>query len=96
MLEGMFDWSRFLTLVQDFIVFEDDGSGELAKKMAGYHQFHAVETAVQESLRAAALQREAKESLSRVAGTNPSDNQVAISATGALASFGTPRVRARA
>ena len=60
MLEGMCDWNRFLTLVRDFIVFENDGSGELAKKMAGYHQFHAVETAVQETLRAAALQREAK------------------------------------
>ena len=30
----------------------------LAKKMAGYHQFHAVETAVAETLRAAKLQRQ--------------------------------------
>ena len=59
MLEGMCERNRFLSLVRDFIVFDDDGSGELAKKMAGYHQFHAVETAVQETLRAAALQREA-------------------------------------
>ena len=35
-------------------MFEDDGSGALAKKMAGYHQFHAVETAVAETLRAVA------------------------------------------
>ena len=40
-----------------FIVFEDDGSGNLVKKMAGYHQFHAVQTAVTETLRAAALQQ---------------------------------------
>ncbi len=60
MLEGMCERGRFLSLVRDFIVFEDDGSGKLAKKMAGYHQFHAVETAVQETLRAAALRREAK------------------------------------
>ena len=60
MLEGMCERNRFLSLVRDFIVFEDDGSGELSKKMAGYHQFHAVETAVQETLRAAALEREAK------------------------------------
>ena len=60
MLEGMCERDRFLSLVRDFIVFEDDGSGKLAKKMAGYHQFHAVETAVQETLRAAALRREAK------------------------------------
>ena len=56
MLEGVFEPSRFLALVQDFIVFEDDG-GALVKKMAGYHQFHAVKVAVDETLRAAKLQR---------------------------------------
>ena len=60
MLEGMCERRRFLSLVQDFIVFDDDGSGKLAKKMAGYHQFHAVGTAVQETLCAAALRREVK------------------------------------
>ena len=58
MLEGMCERDRFLTLVRDFIVFEDDGSGSLAKKMAGYHQFHAVGTAVAETLRATRLQRQ--------------------------------------
>ena len=57
MIEGVCAFSRFLSLVRDFIVFEDDGSGALAKKMAGYHQFHAVGTAVAETLRAAELQR---------------------------------------
>ena len=42
MLEGVCAPHRFLALVRDFIVFEDDGSGALVKKMAGYHQFHAV------------------------------------------------------
>ena len=56
MLAGAFQPHRFLSLVRDFIVFEDDG-GALAKKMAGYHQFHAVRTAVEETLRAAELQR---------------------------------------
>ena len=60
-IEGAFEKTRFLALLRDFIVFEDDGSGALAKKMAGYHQFHAVETAVTETLRAAALQRQAAE-----------------------------------
>ncbi len=60
MLEGMCEHDRFLSLVRDFIVFEDDGGGKLAKKMAGYHQFHAVETAVEETVRAAALRRQAK------------------------------------
>ena len=57
LLEGVFDPSRFLALVRDFIVFEDDSSGALVKKMAGYHQFHAVKVAVDETLRAAKLQR---------------------------------------
>ena len=57
MLEGTCTHHRFLSLVHDFIVFEDDGSGALVKKMAGYHQFHAVQVAVTETLRAARLQR---------------------------------------
>ena len=62
MLEGTCEPVRFLALLRDFIVFEDDG-GALAKKMAGYHQFHAVATAVAETLRAAELHglREARE-----------------------------------
>ncbi len=55
MIEGVFDKRRLLDLIQLFIVFEDDGSGKLAKKMAGYHQFHAVNWAVKETLRAAQL-----------------------------------------
>ncbi|MGB5105029.1 MAG: type I restriction endonuclease subunit R, partial [Steroidobacteraceae bacterium] len=49
---------RFLDLLRDFIVFEDDG-GRIVKKMAGYHQFHAVQVAVGETLRAAELHRAA-------------------------------------
>ena len=52
MLEGVFEKRRFLDLLRYFIVFEDDGSGKLVKKMAGYHQFHAVNVAVEETLRA--------------------------------------------
>ena len=55
LLEGVCKPGRFLSLVRDFIVFEDDGSGALVKKMAGYHQFHAVGVAVAETLRAAEL-----------------------------------------
>ena len=57
MLEGVFEPGRFLSMVRDFIVFDDDGSSSLVKKMAGYHQFHAVKVAVDETLRAAKLQR---------------------------------------
>ena len=57
MLEGVFEPGRFLALVRDFIVFEDDGGGALVKKMAGYHQLHAVRVAMDETLRAARLRR---------------------------------------
>jgi len=57
-LEGVFERRRFLDLLRYFIVFEDSaaaggGGGKLVKKMAGYHQFHAVHAAVEETLRAA-------------------------------------------
>ncbi len=54
LIKGVFEKSRFLDLIRNFIVFENDG-GQLAKKMAGYHQFHAVNKAVESTLRAAAL-----------------------------------------
>ncbi|MGH9321139.1 MAG: type I restriction endonuclease subunit R [Vicinamibacteria bacterium] len=55
LLQGVLERERTLALIRDFIVFEDDGSGALAKKTAGYHQFHAVRVAVAETLRAAKL-----------------------------------------
>ena len=45
-IEGVFEKSRFLTLLRDFTVFADTGSG-VAKIIAGYHQFHAVRHAVE-------------------------------------------------
>jgi type I restriction enzyme R subunit len=59
MTEGVFEKRRFLDLVRHFIVFEDSGGGRLAKKMAGYHQFHAVNVALQETFRAAELRKPA-------------------------------------
>jgi type I restriction enzyme, R subunit len=55
-IEGVFEKRRVLDLIRQFIVFEDSGDGSLIKKMAGYHQFHAVNAAVGETLRAARLQ----------------------------------------
>ena len=84
MLEGVFQPSRFLSLVRDFIVFEDDGSGALAKKMAGYHQFHAVRVAVDETLRAAKLQRmgvaeeRGRYESGRKPGGDPGDRRIGV------------------
>ncbi len=80
MLEGVCAPGRFLSLVRDFTVFEDDGSGALAKKMAGYHQFHAVEAAVAETLRAAdRLKEEAgRQESGRKAGGAPGDRRIGV------------------
>jgi len=51
-LEGVFEKRRFLDLIRYFTVFEDTGGGVLVKKMAGYHQYHAVNAAVEETVRA--------------------------------------------
>lgn len=51
LIEGVFEHGRLLTLLRDFTVFGETGSG-LAKIMAGYHQFHAVQRAVASTIRA--------------------------------------------
>lgn len=51
-LEGVFDRQRFLDMIRFFIVFEEAG-GVLIKKMAGYHQYHAVNLAVDSTVKAA-------------------------------------------
>jgi len=82
-IEGLLAPRRFLDLVRDFIVFEDDG-GRIAKKMAGYHQFHAVQVAVRETLRAAELSRatdrvaEGRYESGRRTGGKPGDRRVGV------------------
>ena len=81
LIGGVCDRARFLALFRDFIVFEDDGSGSLVKKMAGYHQFHAVGVAVTETLRAAELQRTAArktEQDGHSAGGAPGDRRIGV------------------
>ena len=55
-VRGVFEPRRFLELLQHFIVFEEDTeSDRLHKIMAGYHQFHAVNAAVEETVRASGM-----------------------------------------
>ena len=51
LIEGVFAQPRLLNLIQNFTVFGDTGSG-LRKIIAGYHQFHAVQKAVSNTIAA--------------------------------------------
>jgi len=84
-LEGVFEHRRFLDLLRYFVVFEDastDGSGgALIKKMAGYHQFHAVNVAVEETLRAQAQRANVvlgRYEAGRKPGGEPGDRRVGV------------------
>lgn len=56
LVRGVFEQQRFLDLLQHFIVFEEDpDTGALHKIIAGYHQFHAVNAAVEETVRASGM-----------------------------------------
>jgi len=84
-IEGLCAPRRFLDLLRDFIVFENDG-GRIVKKMAGYHQFHAVQVAVGETLRAAELRRaadrvaegEGRYEAGRKPGGKPGDRRIGV------------------
>jgi type I restriction enzyme R subunit len=81
-LAGVFQPRRLLDLIRHFIV-EDLGAGALAKKIAGYHQFHAVNVAVEETLRAANLAAEVEEAAGTFfarhsPGGEPGDKRVGV------------------
>jgi type I restriction enzyme R subunit len=57
LLKGVFDKRRFLDLVLNFVVFDDDGA-TIAKKAAAYHQYHAVNKALECTLSACAIEAE--------------------------------------
>ncbi len=54
LLKGIFDKRRFLDMVLNFVVFDDDGA-TIVKKAAAYHQFHAVNKAVEYTLSACGI-----------------------------------------
>jgi len=45
LIKGFFGKEHLLDYIQNFVLFEDDGK-HIIKKIAGYHQFHAVREAI--------------------------------------------------
>ncbi len=51
LIRGMFERERFLDIIRHFVLFQNDGA-EFIKILAGYHQYHAVNKAVESTKRA--------------------------------------------
>ena len=52
LIKGIFEKKRFLSYLKHFVVFEETEGEAIAKKIAGYHQFHGVKTAVDTTVEA--------------------------------------------
>jgi len=52
LVKGVFDQRRFLDLLQSFVLFSDEANG-LVKRVAKYHQYWAVNAAVESTVEAA-------------------------------------------
>ena len=53
LIKGFFQKEHLLDYIQNFVLFEDDGKN-IIKKIAGYHQFHAVREAIDSVVQASA------------------------------------------
>jgi type I restriction enzyme R subunit len=51
LIKGVFDQTRFLDILKNFVVFSDEGKG-LVKRVAKYHQYWAVNAAVESTIEA--------------------------------------------
>ncbi len=51
LIKGMFQKDRFLDIIRYFVLFQSDGK-EIIKILAGYHQYHAVNKAIESTERA--------------------------------------------
>ncbi len=58
LIQGVFNKEIFLNYLRYFCLFEDDGT--LIKKIAGYHQFHAVQVAVESVVTASNVEGDKK------------------------------------
>jgi len=54
LIRGMFDKKRLLDIITNFVVFETKKE-EIIKKVAAYHQYHAVGKAIKQTLKATEL-----------------------------------------
>jgi type I restriction enzyme R subunit len=59
LIKGMFEKERLLDIIKNFVLFQTDGK-DTYKILAGYHQYHAVNKAVESTIRAAITEGDRK------------------------------------
>ena len=82
LVRGVFDRKRFLEIVRYCTVFEDGAAGTV-KKMAAYHQYHAVRVGMKETLRASKPnwgigRQDTGEYYSRKSAGEPGDRRIGV------------------
>jgi type I restriction enzyme R subunit len=84
LVKGVFEKRRLIDLVTYFVAFEHDSdSDRLHKIIAGYHQYHAVKAAVEETVRASSTQAVLRESVGTyyarpMADAKPGDHRIGV------------------
>jgi type I restriction enzyme R subunit len=84
LLHGVLEKRRFLDLIRYFIVFEQERGAPILKIIAGYHQFHAVNYAIEETIRASKIKEQAIEELKgrylskNMKGGEPGDRRIGV------------------
>lgn len=59
LIKGVFEKERLLDIIKNFVLFQTDGK-DTYKILAGYHQYHAVNKAVESTIRAAITEGDRK------------------------------------
>ena len=60
LIHGMLNPETLLDLIRYFVLFQDDGKGHISKILAAYHQYYAVNKAVDRALLASSGQGDGK------------------------------------
>ena len=60
LIHGMLNPETLLDLIRYFVLFQDDGKGHISKILAAYHQYYAVNKAVDRALLASSRQGDGK------------------------------------
>ncbi|WP_158170044.1 DEAD/DEAH box helicase family protein, partial [Staphylococcus aureus] len=60
LIHGMLNKEVLLDLIRHFVLFQDDGKGNIVKILAAYHQYYAVNKAVDRAIEATSYQGDGK------------------------------------